>query len=259
MTVRRRALALCATVVAALVGVAFLAPLPFTKTEPGRTADVLGSYEDHQVITITGAAVRPTTGALRVTTISASLPNQSLSFTDALAGWVDPKVAILPREAVYPQGNPEKANQETSREMTQAQDSATTAALNYLHLSPDQVKVSIDLGDIGGPSGGQMISLGIIDKLVGDGHGGDLTGGRDIAGTGTISDDGTVGVVGGVALKTHGAAQAGATVFLLPRAECSEAQVNTPAGLRLVPVATLADALGALTALNGGGGTVPSC
>lgn len=165
---------------------------------------------------------------------------------------------VVPREAIYPQGNPAKATQENTQQMTQAQDSATTAALNFLHLSPDQIKVTVDLGDIGGPSGGQMLSLAIIDKLAGNPKGGDLTGGRNIAGTGTIDDSGNVGAVGGVALKTQAAARDGATVFLVPRGECSDAKVNTPAGLRLIPVNTLVDAVNALSALDAGAG-VPSC
>ncbi|MFE0463373.1 S16 family serine protease [Kitasatospora sp. NPDC058965] len=254
LTPRHRALALCAVVLAVLFVVAGLAPLPFTRTWPGATADALGSYQGHQVVTITGATVRPTSGALRITTILATGPQESISLKQAVEGWLDPKVAVLPRDSVYPQGNLTQAQQQ----MTQAQDSATTVALNYLHLSPDQVKVTVDLGDIGGPSGGQLLSLAIIDKLAGDGHGGDLTGGRNIAGTGTIDDSGTIGAVGGVALKTQAAARDGATVFLVPRGECADAKVNTPAHLQLIPVSTLNDALSSLAALRAGQ-QVPAC
>ncbi|MFI9273610.1 S16 family serine protease [Kitasatospora sp. NPDC052896] len=257
-TPRRRALALCAVVLAGFLAVSTTVALPYTRTWPGDTANALGSYEGARVLSITGAPVRQTTGALRVVTIRADGPTVSISLEQALAAWLNPKVAVLPREAVYPQTNATQANQVSAQQMTQAQDSATTAALNYLHLSPDQVKVSVDLGDIGGPSGGQMMSLAIIDKLVGDGKGGDLTDGRNIAGTGTIDDNGSIGAVGGVALKTWAAARDGATVFLVPRAECSDAKVNTPPGLRLVPVNTLLDSLRALGELEHGG-TVPSC
>jgi PDZ domain-containing protein len=254
LTPRRRALALCGAVLTAFFLVAAFAPLPFTKTWPGTTADALNSYQGKPVLTISGAPVRQTSGSLRVVTILASGPQESLSLEQALSGWLNPKVAVLPRVSVYPQGTMEQAHQE----VVQAQDSATTAALGYLHLSPDQVKVSVDLGDIGGPSGGQMLSLAIIDKLVGNGSGGDLTGGRNVAGTGTIDNAGNVGAVGGVPLKTQAAARDGATVFLVPRGECSDAKVNTPAGLRLIPVDTLSDSVKALEALNSGA-AVPSC
>ncbi|MDH6142521.1 PDZ domain-containing protein [Kitasatospora sp. GP30] len=254
LTPRRRALTLCGAVLAVLFLVAAFAPLPFTKTWPGATANALGSYQGNQVVTITGAPVRATSGTLLVTTILATGPKESISLEAALQGWLDPKVAVLPRDSVYPQGDMSQARQE----VVQSQDSATAAALSYLHLSPDQVKVSVDLGDIGGPSGGQMLTLAIIDKLAGNGKGGDLTGGRDIAGTGTIDANGDIGTVGGVALKTQAAARDGASVFLVPRAECADAKVNTPSGLRLVPVNTLSDSVAALNAL-GSGGPVPSC
>ncbi|MGF1431158.1 S16 family serine protease [Kitasatospora sp. LaBMicrA B282] len=258
LTPKSRAVLLCAVVVAVFLAVSALAPLPYTKETPGNTADTLNSYEGNQVLTITGAPVRQTSGSLRVVTIEATGPTVSLTLLQAVEGWADPKVAVVPRQAVYPESNPVKANQQTQQQMTQSQDSATTAALNYLHLSPDKVKVAVNLGDIGGPSGGQMLTLAIIDKLAGNGNGGDLTGGRNVAGTGTIADDGTVGAVGGVALKTWAAAHDGATVFLVPRGECSDAKVNTPPGLQLIPVDTLTDSLNALTALDGGK-PVPSC
>jgi Lon-like protease len=53
--------------------------------------------------------------------------------------------------------------------------------------------VSIDVGDIGGPSAGLMFALGLIDKITPD----NLTGGRFIAGTGEIEANGTVQPIGG--------------------------------------------------------------
>lgn len=255
---RTRALALCGVLVAALFGVAAFVPLPYTLTWPGVTADTLGSYHDKPVLTITGAPLRTTGGELRMVTISATNPGDRTTLWRSLKAWFDPDEAVRPTESVYPQSNPAKAERETAQQMTQSQDSATTAALAYLHLSPDQVKVKVDLGDVGGPSAGQMLALGIIDKLAGDGKGGDLTGGLTIAGTGSIDDQGNVGAVGGVPLKTQAAARDGATVFLLPKDECTDAGVNKPAQLRLVPVGTLAEAVSALDALRSGG-SVPSC
>ncbi|MGA5820620.1 YlbL family protein [Kitasatospora sp. NPDC094028] len=255
---RTRTLALCGVLVTALFGVAAFVPLPYTVTWPGLTADTLGAYQDRPVITITGAPLRTTEGELRMVTISATNPGERTTFWRALRAWFDPDEAVRPTETVYPQGDPAKAEEETAKQMTESQDSATAAALNHLHLSPDQVKVKVDLGDVGGPSAGQMLALGIVDKLAGDGKGGDLTGGLKIAGTGTIDKDGRVGPVGGVPLKTQAAARDGATVFLLPKDECSDAKVNTPKGLRLVPVGTLDESIAALEALRTGG-AVPGC
>ncbi|WP_354640753.1 S16 family serine protease [Kitasatospora camelliae] len=262
---KTRALALCGTLVGVLLAVGAFAPLPYTLTQPGLTVDTLGSYSPpgsgeppRPVITITGAPVRTTSGQLRMVTIQATNPGQTLTLWRALDAWWNQEEAVLPSEAVYPEEDPQDAHQESERQMTESQDSATLAALNYLHLSPEQVKVSIYLGDIGGPSAGQMLALGIIDKLDGDGKGGDLTGGKVIAGTGTVDAQGRIGPVGGVPLKTQAAARDGATVFLVPRDECGEARVNTPEGLRLIPVTTVEDAVASLNALNSGG-NVPSC
>ena len=80
-----------------------------------------------------------------------------------------------------------------------------------------------------------------------------------VAGTGTIDADGKVGAVGGVALKTQAARRDGATVFLVPKAECSDAKSELPKGLRLIPVTTLQGSVDALVALEKGKGSVPSC
>nr|WP_286169523.1 S16 family serine protease [Actinospica acidiphila] len=143
--------------------------------------------------------------------------------------------------------------------MKASQDEATRAALTYLGRENQGVDVTLKLADVGGPSAGLLFSLGIVDKLDGDGSGGDLTGGRVVAGTGTIDSAGRVGAVGGVPLKTRAAKRDGATVFLVPRDECAEAQAELPQGLRLVPVTTLEGAVDALVALEKGTGKVPAC
>ncbi|MFD0347662.1 S16 family serine protease [Kitasatospora aburaviensis] len=232
-------------------------PLPYTLTWPGVTADTLGSYQDKPVLTITGAPVRTPRASCGWS--PSRRPTRGEDHLLALAaGLVRPGRGDPADRDRLPAGDPAKAEEVTAQQMVESQDSATAAALSYLHLSPDQVKVKVDLGDIGGPSAGQMLALGIVDKLAGDGKGGDLTGGLKVAGTGTIDDQGAVGAVGGVPLKTQAAARDGATVFLLPKDECADAKVNTPAGLRLVPVGTLGEAVSALDALRTGG-AVPSC
>lgn len=80
--------------------------------------------------------------------------------------------------------------------------------------------VSVRLGeDIGGPSAGLMFSLGVYDKLTP----GSLTGGNDIAGTGTIDEAGHVGAIGGIQQKIVAARDAGATLFFVPPADCGSA------------------------------------
>jgi PDZ domain-containing protein len=250
----------CAVPVAALLAVAAFASLPFTIAQPGLTADVLGERKGGPVITIGGAKPRDTEGELRMTTILATGPDAEVDLGDVADAWFRTDRAVMPRDSVYPEGDSEKEIEEYNRrQMEQSQDVAAEAALRYIGRTDDGIKVTLDLADVGGPSAGLLFSLGVVDKLVGDGRGGDLTGGRVIAGTGTIEADGTVGPVGGVALKTQAARRDGATVFLVPKAECSDAKSELPKGLRLIPVTTLKGAVSALNALESGQGSVPSC
>lgn len=109
------------------------------------------------------------------------------------------------------------------------------------------VPVSIDTENIGGPSAGLMFALSIYDRLTP----GDLTGGRRIAGTGQITEDGTVVPIGGIGEKIVGAERQGATMFLLPRGNCPEVRRHRPAGLRLVPVSNVGDAIAFLQSKPG--------
>jgi PDZ domain-containing protein len=118
---------------------------------------------------------------------------------------------------------------------------------------PHPFTVSIDLDEVGGPSAGLMFTLGIIDKL----RPADLTGGKIIAGTGTIDDDGNVGPIGGIPQKLVGAKKAGAQVFLVPKDNCAEALKNAVSGLPMAEVATVDDALAAIAAFTSGGTPKP--
>ncbi|MFF8970441.1 PDZ domain-containing protein [Streptomyces sp. NPDC014995] len=116
--------------------------------------------------------------------------------------------------------------------------------------------IDIKLADVGGPSAGLMFALGIYDKLTP----GDLTGGKFVAGTGTIDDDGKVGPIGGIQMKTVGARSKGAQYFLTPADNCAAAAEDTPSGLTLVKVNTIDDALGALKDIRSGDtADLPKC
>jgi PDZ domain-containing protein len=113
------------------------------------------------------------------------------------------------------------------------------------------VRVDFQLADIGGPSAGQMFALGIIDKLTP----GYLNGGKHVAGTGTIDAQGDVGAIGGIRQKMYAARDAGATVFLAPRANCDEVTGHVPSGLHVYAVKTLSDSLKVLKTVSHGGNT----
>ncbi len=108
--------------------------------------------------------------------------------------------------------------------------------------------IDIKLADVGGPSAGLMFALGIVDKLTPD----NLTGGKFVAGTGTIDDGGTVGPIGGIEMKTVGAREKGAQYFLTPKDNCAAAAKDTPEGLTLVKVNTIDDAMSALKDIRSG-------
>ncbi|KUL38355.1 YlbL family protein [Streptomyces regalis] len=257
---RPRAVAVCALPVVALLATAAFAPLPFSVAQPGLTANVLGENKGDPVITISGAPTRDTSGELRMTTIEATSPDTDVRLGDVIDAWFRTDKAVMPRDSVYPSGrSTREIEQYNTEQMKESQDAATEAALNYLDLNDKNIKVTLKLADVGGPSAGLLFSLGIIDKLNGTGADDDLTGGRTIAGTGTIDAAGKVGAVGGVSLKTQAAKRDGATVFLVPKEECSDAKAELPKGLRLIPVTTLKGAVGALEALDSGKGSVPSC
>jgi Lon-like protease len=115
-------------------------------------------------------------------------------------------------------------------------------------------KVTIQIGQIGGPSAGTMFALGIIDKISTE----NLTGGKFIAGTGEISANGVVSPIGGIQQKMIAARDAGATVFLAPAGNCSDTSGAVPAGLRVVKISTLSGAVSALENIKAGK-PVPSC
>jgi PDZ domain-containing protein len=95
-----------------------------------------------------------------------------------------------------------------------------------------------------------------VDKLTP----GDMTGGKFVAGTGTIDDGGNVGPIGGISLKTIGARDKGAQYFLTPADNCGEAAKDVPPGLTLVKVKTLDDAMAALNDIKSGDtAALPSC
>ena len=116
--------------------------------------------------------------------------------------------------------------------------------------------VTIDAGNVGGPSAGLMFSLGVYDKLTE----GAMTGGVKIAGTGTISDNGDVGPIGGIRQKVIGAQRAGATYFLAPADNCAELNDAVPEGITVVKVESFEVARSAVVAIGKGDtGALPRC
>ncbi|MGH9125933.1 MAG: PDZ domain-containing protein [Acidimicrobiales bacterium] len=134
----------------------------------------------------------------------------------------------------------------------------TTHAILGIQASTDEmpdlpINVSIDPGNIGGPSAGLAFTLGIIDDLTS----GTLTGGKVIAVTGAINPDGTVGDVGGVAQKAVAVTRAGAVAFIVPNVEVKTAEAHVGTRVKVIGVANLEQALQAMGSLGGNISALP--
>lgn len=335
MRLNRRSWAalLAAVLVVALGVVALREPVPYVTFAPGPTVNVLGSFADKPVITVSGRRAYSDKGALRLLTVEPSGPDQKVGLPELIWAWADPTRSVYPYEAIYQRQDTQKTVQQQSGvQMASSQDNAVAAALRALGIRyadlvkivtvqkggpadgrlragdvvvavgphrihtvdeltrsirplpvgssvtmrvrrggkvvtermtttsspvnaresavrvtisaayrfPFRVRLNLDK-NIGGPSGGLIFALGVYDVLTP----GSLTAGKVVAGTGEIDAAGRVGPIGGVQQKMVGAQDAGAQLFLVPAANCSEALDGhyDPAKMRLVKVATLAGAL----------------
>jgi Lon-like protease len=100
------------------------------------------------------------------------------------------------------------------------------------------LKVEIDTGNVGGPSAGLAMALGLLEKL-----GRDVDHGKNVAATGEIGIDGSVGPVGGIKQKTIGAREAGIQLFLVPAGDNAREAARYAGGMRIAPVRTFQQAL----------------
>ena len=112
-------------------------------------------------------------------------------------------------------------------------------------------EIAFDTGEIGGPSAGLAFTLTLLDELTE----GDLLGGVDVAVTGTMQLDGSVGPIGGLPQKVSAVRQAGISHFIVPagQSEADMAQAREVAGddVELIVVANIDEALAALQRLGG--------
>jgi PDZ domain-containing protein len=112
--------------------------------------------------------------------------------------------------------------------------------------------VTIDSGNVGGPSAGLAFTLAVLDVLTP----GELTAGHKVAVTGTIQLDGRVGPIGGGAQKAITVRDSGYEVFLVPSAELEEVREAVGDDVRVIGVDTLDEALEALDSLGGNAGSL---
>lgn len=136
---------------------------------------------------------------------------------------------------------------------------ASKTIIGFIPVDTRTVQLPFDVGistsDIGGPSAGLAFTLAILDEL----SEGNLMGRGKVAATGTINDDEEIGAIGAVRQKAIAVRDAGITLFLVPASQSpqaiDEARKAAGSGVKVVPVATLQDALNALR--DNGGDALP--
>ena len=237
--------------VIAVLGVFFtlalVAPLPFAIVMPGNAQNIF-----EKIITVKNQKSYPATGRLDLMSVQVTNPNNWIIGPEIIYSWIRSDEAVYPRAAIYPPGATNASEKKAAAaDMTSSQSKAIGAALTFLRANPDfnvtrdqlvEKNILIDVKRTGGPSGGMVFAIGVIELLTPR----DILDGRHISGTGTISIDGTVGPIGGINEKIHAARKAGAKIFLAPIGNQSEV-TNPPQGIRVVFVATLTDAITALS------------
>lgn len=155
----RRALTLlvAAFLVLALGVVGAFLPVPYVVLSPGPTENTIGEVDKKPVITVTGRQTYPTDGALRLVTVAyQGGPTSRIDLLTALRGWIDPAVAVVPEETIFPKtSSPQQVEEENTVEMSNSQDFAKAAALTELKI-PYSTVVSVVSTEKGRPADGKV-------------------------------------------------------------------------------------------------------
>jgi PDZ domain-containing protein len=226
---RMRVLVAAAVSVAVLISVVAVATTTRPQVAlvtPGKPIDIADD------LTINGAQTYPIHGHYVLTPVSIRRPTY--------AHWL---LARFGHETTTKLAPDQAAASQASRDAyDDAKRKAVRAAAAVLSMDPAKLDVAMRPLDLGGSSASLTYALAVADML----DPADLARGRTIAATGQLDADGRVGAVRFVAEKARAARAAGATLFLVPPG-------LTPPGasMKVVEVATLADAIAALRAMNG--------
>lgn len=180
MSRRTLTLLLASLLTLVLTSGAVSARVPYVALGPGPTYDTLGEVEGAEVIQIDGTPTFPTDGHLDLTTVGVT---PSLTLLEALRGWFDRDLAVVPRDVVYPPGrSDEEVNAENAESMRRSQNSATSAAARYLGYTVTEVSVEgfspgspaedvLQVGDVlTGVDGTELRDAAELRRLVGEGE-----------------------------------------------------------------------------------------
>ena len=185
----------------------------------------------------------PANGQLYLLTILVTNPDTQVLGAAISGCWVGGDCVVVPRSAIYQEDtNNQKEIEVSKKEMDTSQNIALTAARGQLAKRFPEVDISqvrdstvkVSLKNTGGPSGGLIFALGIVELFTPT----DILQGRKIAGTGTISATGEVGPIGGVVEKIIGAKKVGAELLFVSKANCDELPERVE-GISVIAVETL--------------------
>ena len=139
-------------------------PVPYVAQMTGTTFNTLGDIGSTPIITIHGKGRNQVRGNLNLTTVGVG--RGRLSLLQAVRGWFEKDVSVVPEEAVYPSDKtPQQTQQENRQAFLSSEQAATAAALGHLGY-PD--KVVVEEVSSGSPSAGVLKESDAIDSV--DGH-----------------------------------------------------------------------------------------
>jgi Lon-like protease len=232
------------------IALALFAPMNFVIITPGDPSPlfpkILSINETNTPKDSDGAGVvksYPANGQLYLLTILVTNPDTEVLGAAITGCWVWGDCVVVPRSAIYQKDTSNQREIKASKkEMDTSQNIALTAARGQLakrfpEVDLSQVRestVKVSLKGTGGPSGGLIFALGIVELFTPT----DILQGRKIAGTGTISADGEVGPIGGIIEKIIGAKKVGAELLFISKANCDELP-ETVEGISVIAVETL--------------------
>lgn len=227
-----------------------LIPLPYVVLMPGNAVNIFDS-----TIKITGHEIFPPSARLDLLSILVSDPNSRVFGPEVLYTWIKGDRVVYPRSAIYRKGTTTKAEEIASKkDMKVSQNASVLAAIDYLNINQLQNNgeiirpedIAFDVRKTGGPSGGFVFALGIVEFLTEE----SILGSNHVAGTGTISPTGSIGPIGGIAEKIIAAHRAGATIFMSPISNCQEL-LRIPKSMRVIAVTNLGEAIAQLRLIQG--------
>ena len=106
-------------------------PVPYVAQVPGPLYDTLGEQDGRPLITLQGREADEASGSLDITTIEAT--GRGVSLVQAVRGWLDDEVIVVPEESVYPPDRSVEETREANREaFLTSEEAATSAALDHL-------------------------------------------------------------------------------------------------------------------------------